>query len=74
MIEENMWRAIRYGLDGELLDLERGDAYPARAAVDRLLTDRARPWRARPGDRAAGAQRRATPAALLAEGMSLSEA
>ncbi len=37
MIEENMWRAIRYGLDGELLDLERGDAYPAASAVERLL-------------------------------------
>ena len=23
LIEENMWRAIRYGLDGELLDLTR---------------------------------------------------
>jgi glutamate---cysteine ligase / carboxylate-amine ligase len=37
MIEENTWRAIRYGLDGELLDLDGGDAYPAAAAVDRLL-------------------------------------
>jgi glutamate---cysteine ligase / carboxylate-amine ligase len=37
LIEENMWRAIRYGLDGELLDLERGSAYPAREAAERLL-------------------------------------
>jgi carboxylate-amine ligase len=37
MIEENMWRAIRFGLDGQLLDLERGEPYPARGAVDRLL-------------------------------------
>ncbi len=37
MIEENMWRAIRYGLDGELLELESGEAYPAAEAVDRLL-------------------------------------
>ena len=37
LIEENMWRAIRYGLDGELLDLETGEAYPARSAIDRLL-------------------------------------
>jgi carboxylate-amine ligase len=37
MIEENMWRAIRYGLDGQLLDLDTREAYPARAAVDRLL-------------------------------------
>jgi carboxylate-amine ligase len=37
MIEENVWRAIRYGLDGELLDLDRGDPYPAAEALDRLL-------------------------------------
>ena len=29
LIEENMWRAIRYGLDGRLLDLERAEEYPA---------------------------------------------
>ncbi len=37
MIEENMWRAIRHGLDGELLDLERGEPYPAAEALERLL-------------------------------------
>jgi carboxylate-amine ligase len=37
LIEENMWRAIRYGLDGSLLDLERGEEYPARGAIDGLL-------------------------------------
>ena len=26
-----MWRAIRFGLDGRLIDLERGEEYPARA-------------------------------------------
>ncbi len=36
LIEENMWRAIRYGLDGELIDLERGELYPARAVLERL--------------------------------------
>jgi carboxylate-amine ligase len=36
MIEENMWRAIRFGLDGRLIDLERGEEYPARAAIERL--------------------------------------
>jgi glutamate---cysteine ligase / carboxylate-amine ligase len=36
LIEENMWRAIRYGLDGRLIDLARGEEYPARAAIDRL--------------------------------------
>ena len=37
LIEENVWRAVRYGLDGELIDLERAETYPAREAVDRLL-------------------------------------
>src|SRR5688500_11590279 len=37
LIEENFWRAIRYGLSGELIDLERGDALPARARVERLF-------------------------------------
>jgi carboxylate-amine ligase len=37
LIEENMWRAIRYGLSGELIDLERGDVLPARARLERLL-------------------------------------
>ena len=37
MIEENLWRAIRYGLDGKLIDLERAEEYPAAAALDRLL-------------------------------------
>ncbi len=37
LIEENLWRAIRFGLDGELLDLERGESFPAAHAVDRLL-------------------------------------
>jgi carboxylate-amine ligase len=38
LIEENVWRAIRYGLDGELLDLERGEPYLASDALDRLLS------------------------------------
>jgi glutamate---cysteine ligase / carboxylate-amine ligase len=38
LIEENMWRAIRYGQDGRLLDLEaeRIDEFPAAEALDRL--------------------------------------
>jgi carboxylate-amine ligase len=38
LIEENMWRAIRYGQDGDLLDLEaeRIEPYPAAEALDRL--------------------------------------
>ena len=37
VIEENLWRAIRHGLDGKLIDLERAEEYPAAAARDRLL-------------------------------------
>ena len=36
LIEENMWRAIRFGMDGKLIDLERGEEYGARAVIDRL--------------------------------------
>ena len=36
MIEENMWRAIRFGLDGRLIDLQHAAEYPAREVVDRL--------------------------------------
>jgi glutamate---cysteine ligase / carboxylate-amine ligase len=36
MIEENMWRAIRFGLDGRLIDLQRAEEYPAREAIERL--------------------------------------
>ena len=36
LIEENMWRAIRFGLDGRLVDLRRGEEYPAREAIERL--------------------------------------
>ena len=36
-IEENLWRAIRHGLDGELIDFRRGTTLPARAAVEELL-------------------------------------
>jgi carboxylate-amine ligase len=37
LIEENLWRAIRYGLSGELIDLETGDVRPARAHLERLV-------------------------------------
>lgn len=36
LIEENLWRAIRYGLDGNMIDLARGVEIPARAAIDAL--------------------------------------
>jgi carboxylate-amine ligase len=38
MIEENFWRAIRYGLDGQLIDVERERTYPATEALERLLS------------------------------------
>jgi glutamate---cysteine ligase / carboxylate-amine ligase len=75
LIEENVWRAIRHGLDGELLDLERGEPYPAPEAVERLLSWTA-PVRAELGIDPAlpslnGAQRQRR---LLRAGMSLPEA
>jgi glutamate---cysteine ligase / carboxylate-amine ligase len=36
-VEENFWRAIRYGLDGKLIDLSRREEYPAAAVGERLL-------------------------------------
>jgi carboxylate-amine ligase len=38
LIEENVWRAIRYGLDGRLLDLQapRIEEFPSSEALDRL--------------------------------------
>jgi carboxylate-amine ligase len=37
LVEENFWRAIRYGLDGAMIDVERGEEFPAAALPDRLL-------------------------------------
>jgi glutamate---cysteine ligase / carboxylate-amine ligase len=37
MIEENLWRAIRYGLSGDLLDLRTNEVRPARAAIEQLI-------------------------------------
>jgi glutamate---cysteine ligase / carboxylate-amine ligase len=37
LIEENLWRAIRYGQDGRLIDLARAEEYPAGEASARLL-------------------------------------
>ncbi|MBD0349481.1 MAG: YbdK family carboxylate-amine ligase, partial [Thermoleophilia bacterium] len=37
LIEENFWRAIRYGLAGELIDLGTYDVRPARAALEELV-------------------------------------
>ena len=74
LIEENMWRALRYGLDGDLLDLERLEPYPAATAFERLLAWTA-PMRAELGLEVAlpamnGAQRQRR---MLDTGMSLPE-
>jgi glutamate---cysteine ligase / carboxylate-amine ligase len=37
LIEENLWRAIRYGLSGELIDFASGQVLPARAALENLV-------------------------------------
>jgi len=37
LVEENLWRAIRYGLSGELIDFETGESIPARARLERLV-------------------------------------
>ena len=37
LIEENFWRAIRWGLSGELLDFERGQPIPARQRIEELI-------------------------------------
>jgi len=42
LIAENKWRAVRYGLDADLVDLERDEERPARDAV-RALHELARP-------------------------------
>jgi len=42
LIAENKWRAVRYGLDAELVDLTRDAQRPARDAL-RELAERAAP-------------------------------
>jgi carboxylate-amine ligase len=37
LLEENLWRAIRHGLSGELIDFERNESIPARARLEQLL-------------------------------------
>jgi carboxylate-amine ligase len=36
LLEENFWRAIRYGLSGELIDLAATEVLPARARLEQL--------------------------------------
>jgi carboxylate-amine ligase len=37
LLEENLWRAIRHGLSGDWLDLERGTVVPTRARLEQLI-------------------------------------
>jgi carboxylate-amine ligase len=37
LLEENLWRAIRHGLSGELIDLERKQSIAARARIEQLV-------------------------------------
>jgi len=37
LVEENLWRAIRHGMDGALIDLDRGEEEPARRTLERVL-------------------------------------
>jgi glutamate---cysteine ligase / carboxylate-amine ligase len=37
LIEENLWRAIRHGMDGKLIDFEAGEEVAAAAALERVL-------------------------------------
>jgi carboxylate-amine ligase len=37
LLEENLWRAVRWGLSGELIDFDLGESVPARARIEQLL-------------------------------------
>jgi carboxylate-amine ligase len=62
LIEENFWRATRYGLSGELIDLSSGDVRPARAHLERLVE-----WVAPVAEELGAAQYLAVPNANSAE-------
>ena len=79
LIEENFWRAIRHGLDGRMIDLERGEEYAAAALGDRLLAWTA-PARAAlgidvalPPENGAQRQRRSLEAGATLEGAFMAE-
>lgn len=38
LVEENFWRAIRYGVEGRLIDFERMEEFDAASTLERLLT------------------------------------
>jgi carboxylate-amine ligase len=62
LIEENLWRAIRFGLSGELIDLGTAEVRPARARLEQLAE-----WIAPAADDVGASQWLAVPAANAAE-------
>ena len=62
LLEENLWRAIRYGLPGELIDFDRGEPVPARARLETLIE-----WVAPVAEETGAAPFLAVPAANAAE-------
>ena len=60
LIEENLWRAIRYGLSGELIDLARGEVGP-RARGSSELVEWVLPAAEELGARRTSPSRRRTP-------------
>jgi carboxylate-amine ligase len=62
LLEENLWRAIRYGLSGSLIDLHDGSVAPAREALERLVE-----WVMPVAEELGTAQYLAVPAANAAE-------
>jgi glutamate---cysteine ligase / carboxylate-amine ligase len=62
LIEENFWRATRWGLAGELIDLGTGVVRPAREHLERLLD-----WVAPVAEELGASQYLAVPAANSAE-------
>ena len=74
LVDENVWRAVRYGMDGKMIDFERGGEEPTRRAVERLIE-----WTA-PVSRELGLDPRAHEGngaqrqrAMLAEGASMQD-
>jgi carboxylate-amine ligase len=37
LIEENLWRAIRYGMDGKMIDFKKGEEVETKAALEGLI-------------------------------------
>jgi carboxylate-amine ligase len=62
LVEENLWRATRYGLSGSLIDLRDGSVAPARDALERLVE-----WVLPAAEEVGAAQYLSVPAANAAE-------